>query len=524
MKSIDPTFTTTKRTTCPFCSFGCEFGVIFDDFGVKGIEYLKDGSSGGRLCPRGSAAASYLNHPKRLATPMENGKIVDWSKMLKELKRIVEKPKNVAVTFDRNITVEEYRAIVSFCKNAGIENIASTYFEPEAFLRRFLDQSFSLEEVDDAEMVVIVGDLFNQAPMISKTLIDWKLRDRKNRLVVIDTINSHTAAFAGDFLKIEVGTEPLLLLALADEKIGDIDIPAVTNISKSKIQDISKSLKDAKSGIIFASIPFGHTYDPLLLIEGLARLSEYSGKKVVPFVEFAGFEGNQHFGTIVNLIKKKKIRYLINFGELFPFYYPQLVKNLKASNIYATSTIKYNGYNALPAALNLEKTGKILTTFGEKTLAGNIKPASGTRTVDEILGLIKPASGRGKSLYAPEVKIDIKERGEKLAGRTTAPKKKKALKLIGEKIAYNFLALFDKEMIRMNPIDAAELGIKPNDLVFVKSKHGKVDLGVKLTNEVDKGVVSVPAETTEVKGIFDFEIDNDIVNFVPTEVEIWRKE
>ena len=77
---------TVKRTICPFCSFGCEFGVVFDDFGVNGVEYIKKGSSGGRLCPRGSAAAFYLNHPRRLCMPIRDGKTLDWSKVVKELK------------------------------------------------------------------------------------------------------------------------------------------------------------------------------------------------------------------------------------------------------------------------------------------------------------------------------------------------------------------------------------------------------------------------------------------------------
>ncbi|GAI97585.1 unnamed protein product, partial [marine sediment metagenome] len=87
MKKIDPTFTTVKKTVCPFCSFGCELGVVFDEFGVKGVEYIKEGSSEGRLCPRGSAAALYLNHPKRLSMPMKNGKVLEWSKLIKDLKK-----------------------------------------------------------------------------------------------------------------------------------------------------------------------------------------------------------------------------------------------------------------------------------------------------------------------------------------------------------------------------------------------------------------------------------------------------
>lgn len=521
MKNIDSTFTTIKRTVCPFCSFGCEFGVVFYDFGVKGVEYIKEGSSEGRLCPRGSAAALYLDHPKRLSMPMKNGKVVGWPKIVKDLKRVIDKPKNVAVTFDRNLTIEEYESIISFCNTTGIETIASTYLEPETFLKKFFNESFSIDEIDNAQMILVLGDLFNQSPVVSKSLINWKLKDRKNRLIVIDSINSHTGVFASDFLKVTPGTEPLLLFAFAQENIEGINIPTITTISETKIKDISTSFKDATNGLVFVSLPFAHTYDPLLLSEGLARLNGFSGKKIVPFVEFAGFEGNQHFGSVVNLVKKKKIKQLINFGELFPFYYPQLSKDLKAVNIYSTSIIKYKGYTALPVALNLEKEGTILTNFGKKTLDGSIKPASGVKTIGEILTLIKEVRGKGESLHAPEVKIDIKERVEKVVAKSTTPKKKKTFKLIGEKIAYDFLGFFEKEMIRLNPLDAGELGIKQNDIVFVKSKHGKVDIAAMLTKDMDKGFVSLPAETPEVKGLFDFEIDNNIINFVPTEVEIY---
>ncbi|MCK4251826.1 hypothetical protein KAX97_10280 [candidate division WOR-3 bacterium] len=525
MKKIDPTFTTVKKTVCPFCSFGCELGVVFDEFGVKGVEYIKEGSSEGRLCPRGSAAALYLNHPKRLSMPMKNGKVLEWSKLIKDLKKIIGAPKNVAVTFDRNITIEEYESIISFCNKTGIENIASTYFEPEIFLKKFLNKPFSLDEIDNAQMIIVLGDPFSQAPMISKALINWKLRDRKNRLVVIDTINSHTAGFANDFLKGTVGTEPILLFSLAQENIGNIDIPAITNIAESKITEISKSFKQAENGLIIVSLPFAHTYDPLLLTQGLVKLSTFSNKKVVPLVEFAGFEGNQYFGSIMSLVKKKKIKHLINFGELFPFYYAQVAKNLKALNIYSTSTIKYNGYTTIPAALNLEKEGTILTNFGKKKLDGNIKPPSGAKTISEILALFQEMSGKGKRLDMPELKINIKERAKKLVEKCTTPKtkKKKIFKLIGEKIAYNFLGFFEKEILKLNLHDAKELGIKQNDIISIKSKHGSIELAAKLTKDVEKGIVSIPAETPEVKSLFDFDIDNNIINFIPTEVEIWRR-
>jgi anaerobic selenocysteine-containing dehydrogenase len=72
-------------------------------------------------------------------------------------------------------------------------------------------------------------------------------------------------------------------------------------------------------------------------------------------------------------------------------------------------------------------------------------------------------------------------------------------------------------------MDAHELGISENDVVSVKSKHTAIDIVVKLTTDVPRGIVAVPTETPGIKGLFDFEIDSDIVNFIPTEVEICRK-
>jgi hypothetical protein len=523
MKKVDPTFTTVKKTVCPFCSFGCEFGVVFDDFGVRGVEYIADGSSQGRLCPRGSAAALYLNHKLRSSMPTQNGKVLDWTKLSKDLKRAFDKPANAAVTFDRNLTTEDYHSILGFCKESGIDNIASTYFEPESFLRGFFSNPFAVEDIGKAKTILVVGDPFNQVPMLSRSLIEWKLSSRKNRLVVLDTIATHTSAFATDFLKCNVGTEPLLLLALAGENLGAIDISGNTGISSAVITDIAKSMKADNNGLILVCLSFAHTYDPQFLVEGLNRLSSHTGSIVVPFVEFAGFEGNQHFGDILDKIKKKKIKYLMNFGELFPFYYPQLAKVLKKVNIYATSPIKHKYHTILPVALNLEKQGTILTNRGQQGLSGTINPASGARMIEEILGLMKPAKADKNALSAPISRIDMTERAKNIVEKTKVPKKKKTLKLIGEKIAYNFLGLFGEGKIKINPLDAETLGIKPTDIAVLNSKQGRAEFSIKLTTDVDPGIAVIAAETPEAKGLFDYDLTDNIVNFIPTEVEIWRK-
>jgi hypothetical protein len=524
MKKIDPKTITIKRALCPFCSFGCEFGVIFNDFGIKGVEYIKDGSSKGRLCPRGSAAGIYLDHPRRLTVPMKNGTSAAWSKMAKDLGKVVGSPKSAAVTFDRNVTPEEHAAIVAFCDSVGIQYTASTYFEPEHNLRPFLDPPFVPADLDKAQIVFVLGDIFNQAPMSSRAIIEWRMKDKKHQLIVIDSLNTHTAGFATQFLKVSIGTEPLLLLGLAQENIPEIDVSRATGIDGTTVKRLSSAIKNSGKGLIYVSLPFGHTYDPDLLADSLHRMQNFSGMRVVPFVEFAGYDGNLGFSEILDLIKKKKVKNLINFGELFPFYYPQLAEKLKGVNIYATSTLKHSGYTMLPVPLGLEKEGTLVTTFGKKKLTGNIEPPSGAKSVETILSMLSSGSGKGKLPHPVANKLDIKARAKRIVEMSEA--KKKSFKLVGEKVAYNFLGFLDKETLKVNPLDAAELGIGVNDMTSVTSKYGSADLPVKITEDVSRGVVASAAETPIVRGLFEYNIDTELntVNFIPTEVKICRKE
>ncbi|UCG30137.1 MAG: hypothetical protein JSV53_11670 [candidate division WOR-3 bacterium] len=523
MKNIDPKTITIKRALCPFCSFGCEFGIIFNDFGIKGVEYVKDGNSNGRLCPRGSAAAMYLDHPRRSTMPLKSGKAVVWSKMAKELRKVVGSPKSVAVTFDRNVTPEEYAAIVGFCDSVGIGYTASTYFEPEHNLRPFLEKPFAPADLDKAKIAFVLGDIFNQAPMSSRAIIEWKMKDKKNELIAIDSLNTHTAGFASQFLRVNIGTEPLLLLALAQENLDGVDIAKVTGIDARVVKELSNKIKNSSKGVIFASLPFGHTYDPGLYAESLDRMHEFSGMKVVPFVEFAGYEGSQPFVSIMEMVKRKKIKNLINFGELFPFYYPQLAGSLKGLNIYATSTLKHTDHTLLPVPLSLEKEGTVVTTFGKRKLTGNIEPPSGAKSVEAILSMLSSGSSTGKMPHAVEKKIDVKERARRIAEITET--KKKSFKLVGEKVAYNFLGFLEGEILKINPYDATELGIGADDIVTIKSKYDAADLPVRITEDVDQGLLAAPAETPAVRGLFEYEIDSELqaVNFIPTEVKICRK-
>jgi len=513
------------RTLCPFCSYGCELGVVFDDLGIRGVEYIKDTPNQGRLCPRGSASVLYLNHPKRLCVPVENSRYTDWGRIKQNLQNAFAQPDAIAVTIDKNVTIDEESAILNFCKKLNLHNVASTYFEPESLLNRLIDEknSATIDDIEKSQMIIVLGDIFDNVPMMSRNLINWKLSDRRHRLVVIDSVRNHTSYFATDFLMVKPGTEAIVMLNLAGENISGIDTSKISDIPDKILQDLFKDFKSTETGLIITSMPFAHSYEPQVLVEGLKRLSNFSNKKILPLFEFVHFNKLPNFGNLLPLFKKNRIKYLINFGELFPFYYPQIYSELSGINVFATSTLRFRDFTQIPIALNMEKSGTILTSFGKKTLRGEISTVSGAKNIIQLLNLLGFETAGSECEPPNNENIDFKDGAKRIVDRISQ-KKDGWLMLFGEKISFYYLGLLEKPILKINPADAVEIGLKPNDFVFVESKNNKVRIQIKITSEIPQGAVFTQPETAEIRGLFEYEVVNGYLNFNPTGVKIWQEE
>jgi anaerobic selenocysteine-containing dehydrogenase len=132
----------TRKGVCPFCRLGCELGVVTEGWHVRGVEYLGESSpNSGSLCARGNTAAIYLDHPRRLVFPVLNRKEIDWGQAFGELTDIVKKtdPRELAITYDSNLTEEEYSLIWGLAEKLGVENLASSYLEPEYYFAHVLN-------------------------------------------------------------------------------------------------------------------------------------------------------------------------------------------------------------------------------------------------------------------------------------------------------------------------------------------------------------------------------------------------
>jgi hypothetical protein len=422
---------------------------------------------------------------------------------------------------------------MNFCAQNGIGVSASSYLEPESILGSLVrdENPFTWTDLDGANTVVVIGDLFQQAPMMSKHIIEWRYRDRKNRLVVVDSLGTYTGKFATDFLKVGIGYEPLTIMALG----GGLEPTVDAGIPLPRLREIGDNLKTVPAGLIFVVLSFGRAYDPILFSHALKILAETTGKKIVPFVEFSGFEGTKRFGDVLELVRAKKIRQIINFGEIFPYVYPQVAGQLKGAEIFTSAVLKppgadpkHNVHNwdeitVLPAALNLEKTGTVITSFGPRAVKTEIPTASGAQNINQILARFGPVDNRGQIPRPADFSVAVAERIENLKRRIQNPKKDRCL-LVGDKTAFNFMAFWDTERVRINPADARRIAVNPGESVLVRSKNGEAEFAVEISDSVPAGVLAVPAETGRTKFLFDLEIDQGFVSFPPTEVELWRKD
>ena len=521
MNRIDPGKKTSQRTSCTFCSYSCDLEITSGDLGIIGVDYPSDGLyNQGRLCPRGSAAAQYLDHPLRLTSPRGDDSPRSWNDVQALLKKAVKRPERTAITFDRNLTLEEYEMLAAAAAGLGITNFASSYLEPEAVLHPFYnpEQPFNFAELDSTQAVLIVGDLFNQFPMTSRPLIEWRYRDRKNRLIVIDSVGTYTGKFATDWIRTPVGYEPLMLLALAGRSDPADDLGAPV----TKVRELAAMLASSKGGMGFACLPFGRTRDPLLFGAALSCLREAVGIRVVPFAEYAGPQGRVRFGDILAGVKNRSIKHVINFGEIFPAAYPTLRKPL--GNVEIISCVPWlgDGFLAIPTAAQLEKAGTVMTSFGMRHIEPAMAMASGSRTIAEIIALLKaPAAANPGSVSVPS--IDIGSRVARLR-EPVRSRRKMTFTLIGEKAAFDFMALWREERLRINPVDARKLSILPDDRLTVTSAAGEAEFPVELSPQMPIGVVSLPVETPRTRGLFEHEIDEGFVHFIPTGVALCRKE
>ncbi|KPL19796.1 MAG: hypothetical protein AMJ92_01085 [candidate division Zixibacteria bacterium SM23_81] len=453
-----------SKTICPVCSL--QDGLIlqwqrssprFTEASPISVDYdMENPINEGSLCPRGNSIAELVDHPRRLTCPQIEGRDVPWQEALsqaaKSLKGLVKKhgPEALGVLAGGGLTLEEAVGIGKLARDVlGTQNVAALFPEDgDAFhylAQLGWDDGFSLKDLQGRQVIVLVGDVFMEHPVISKRILRAKYKDRHSHLFVIDSQATQTAGFAHQHLQPLPGTEPLVLAGLAQllsasaqKKSGEfslkLDLEAVaqaTAVSQEQMATVASALNSAKDGVLIQSNLFGRLGQPgtcAFLGHVLTRLVPgklaflhlpvfWNGRGVYQVLS-SGDKGQKAISGphILESIIEGKIKGLLLFG-LDPLSamptdeLDQAMKKLDfllVADVFPTVSTEL-AHVLLPAAIGPEKGGQILYLNGDKQEFQPVVPAPGLARpeMDIFESLAQQLSSDTKLSITPQ---DVKEK------------------------------------------------------------------------------------------------------------------
>jgi hypothetical protein len=508
------------RTTCPFCLNGCASGVEFNGVEHK-MYYCTDAEvNKGRLCPRGNSANIVLDHRDRLCRPLLDGRDTTWA----EAEALVRawladlKPEALGIVYSRGRAADEVRRLQGLAGELGTPNLACGHIEPENSFNCRLEgvREATLADIESARTMLLVGDVFSTSPVASWRVLDARYRDRKNRMVVVDSVKTRQAGFAHLFVQVRPGTEPFALTALAaliDPKTApgvEVDRYAeLAGVKRQQLEAAATMLGPSVPGFVGSAMHTGRVRHPML--HGLAgQLVARAGAK--PFVGFRETElpvGPMRFAELRGKMADGGIKLLFWTGGLFPFSYAGLLPEAaKVEHVVTTSIFIPNppvrGL-VLPMTAELERASTGRSYWGQVERSPLAAPLDGTRPFARVLEWFGRAEEKSvpaqRSAGAGEV-VDMAKRAAEL------PLAEEKWLLIGEKKAIGLRGFHDREdQVSVNRGDAVRLGVTSRSFLQVKSPAAEREFRVNVTDAVPAGVLMLGANVHANRCLFPLTVD-----------------
>ncbi len=231
------------RSTCGYCSIGCQIDIHANHQGINKISSeVGTTPNNGNLCMKGRFAYDFVNHPDRLDTPMvrRNGNLekTSWEDAYKvisdKLNSIKKKHGADSISFisSGRCTNEENYLIQKFARAViGTNNIDQSETECHAPTISALRDTLglptttnSIEEISNSDVIFVIGANVTESHPIIGLEIKKALRSGKT-LIVADTRKIWLAKKAKNFLNLQPGTDATLVKAIIDviikEKLHD---------------------------------------------------------------------------------------------------------------------------------------------------------------------------------------------------------------------------------------------------------------------------------------------------------------
>ncbi|MBN1855871.1 MAG: molybdopterin-dependent oxidoreductase [Dehalococcoidia bacterium] len=556
-----------KETYCLLCPLGCTVGLRVNGSAVTGPEFCpSSGQFGGRVCPRGLYLTELLNHPQRVSVPrVRKGEklrdaswedaVADLSSRLNEIIR-TSGPQSVAIVTDGMRSTEELQAVGRFARVIGTDSVACVS-EPQDWPLVASGESAGVASLEEAECVIVLGDVFVTHPVLASRIIDSKYAARGNSLFVVSPRRSNTAWFASEHIQNRPGSESLVLASLlkavrAVGKIGtacdtwvdgvdEVGLLQAAGISRSTVAKMASAFAGAaKAAIIVAPSARGMTDMALVAtLAGAVASAAGEGKNCMLLPSGGNVRGAWKTATeeswmsssaLINSLQAGKYKVLLNVGTDIASVYPSagLTAALAGLDMVGTISLLRDATERMAAVVLagaswLESGGSAALFDGSVlTWDAAVSPSWGTRTVSDAISLLEGALDAPKdskvkaakpSRPSPVGADSLAKRLEAVRASVSAPVSLGmtaiSLSAAGQSGSGSVTGrmdwaaeMFPGGFIEVSMADATAGGISDGDSVIVASESAEVEAVAKVTDRLQAGVIGVPEYDVNLRALF----------------------
>ena len=223
---------TINHTICPECSIGCGLNVISKDGIIVGINPFKNNEiNEGKNCKN---CTEYIDN----ISTMEN-KTFDYDNVIDELKNKMESTDSEKITIltSGNTDNNDLDNLIKFADDKGV-NLVSYEYE---FTKINPELIASYDEVEKADQIITIGDIYRKNSLIGRRIIHAKENDAKT--INIYTETNLTGFNSDEFKQIESFDELNQVLDSIDFTENTIII--INEISSTQnYEDLIKLIED----------------------------------------------------------------------------------------------------------------------------------------------------------------------------------------------------------------------------------------------------------------------------------------
>jgi predicted molibdopterin-dependent oxidoreductase YjgC len=585
-----------KKTFCAFCSLECDLAVrmpeitpYFSKNGIMEQDFDIDSVTQGSICAKGNFTADYINHPKRVGYAERRHNVISIEEAFDRIKASIGQIQSkygkdsIGIIANGNMSRDEISWVKKLASD-GLKTDNYGFFLPDdgmvaAGLLAY-GYSFkrpSLDDLQKADNILIVGDAFYEHPVIAKKVLQARYEDRRHMLAVIDPRYSNTAWFADVHLQCKPGAEGLVLMAIASlvikEKKGDFEkLVAKMNIKEiaekagvpvGMIQRTADIINSSENLAILISDIYGKMGAPDVCSVYCNAIADSEPQKrhfypifinqsVFPIAALRAEKGFAGAAKILEDVVKGKIKGLVVFGvDIFAsFPSPEMEKALKnleffcCSDTFHSETSKYTDI-LIPSAAPVENMGTWSDLDGKNNKRERLmKPPAAGMTDEMILKnlykLISSGNGFEPGRFqdisdipvVDEYKKSTLENAGKLLGFKDIAGKQYPFVLITKAISSHWADgsltrrfIWNNEnsaepIAEIHPVAAEKMGIKDGQKVSITSEYSKIKVTALLTHRVNENTIAVDYHWPEVRKLFPLRLSKGPGEFINEPVAV----